>query len=432
LLPVIDLAPWTGWLIVEEFDILVLGAAAGGYASLALRRGTRGGMSAIPLALIGLVGAWTAMGIYRGFNAAGSAELGWFDGYYAASNSLRVAKSYLLATLMLPLLAVEMRRSCPRATGTLAAGLVAGLGLASLAVLWERLAFPGLLNFSSDYRVTALFWEMHVGGAALDGFLALTVPFAIRELLAANTGMRRTSAALCLLLAAYACLATFSRGVYLAVPVSVGLLALLLFMKGDARALPNATLALLKGCVLMAVMSVLFHLVFRAGGYRSLLAVLGAFALTLPLGNVARGIPARAWAAGLAAGAIAAAAGGAISVLLFKGIYVNFALAFATCALLLLVARRSAGMLPRIGALGAYAWLTMAAAGVALGWGGTAALRDSAIVLSLMMAVTLWNARADTPLWPEDLPFQGAIVGLAVLVAFAAAVFSGGAYFSSA
>lgn len=26
------------------------------------------------------------------------------------------------------------------------------------------------LNFSSNYRSTALFWEMHVGGAALDGF----------------------------------------------------------------------------------------------------------------------------------------------------------------------------------------------------------------------------------------------------------------------
>ena len=40
LLPIIDLAPWTGWLIVEEFDILVLGAAAGAYASMAMR-GTR-------------------------------------------------------------------------------------------------------------------------------------------------------------------------------------------------------------------------------------------------------------------------------------------------------------------------------------------------------------------------------------------------------
>ena len=42
LLPVIDLAPWTGWLIVEEFDMLVLGAAAGAYASIALRGETRG------------------------------------------------------------------------------------------------------------------------------------------------------------------------------------------------------------------------------------------------------------------------------------------------------------------------------------------------------------------------------------------------------
>ena len=56
------------------------------------------------------------------------------------------------------------------------------LGVA-LATLWERLAFTGLLNLSTDYRTTALFWEMHVGGAALDGFLALTVPFALREVL---------------------------------------------------------------------------------------------------------------------------------------------------------------------------------------------------------------------------------------------------------
>ena len=45
-----------------------------------------------------------------------------------------------------------------------------GLAGAALATVWERTAFTGLLNFSSDYRATALFWEMHVGGTALDGF----------------------------------------------------------------------------------------------------------------------------------------------------------------------------------------------------------------------------------------------------------------------
>src|SRR5437016_177866 len=35
---VIGFAPWTGWLMLEEWDLLALGAAAAGYASIALRR----------------------------------------------------------------------------------------------------------------------------------------------------------------------------------------------------------------------------------------------------------------------------------------------------------------------------------------------------------------------------------------------------------
>ena len=455
LLPIIDLAPWTGWLIVEEFDMLVLGAAAGAYTSMAVHgtrlRATGTGresaaaidaeaharataavqqarLSTGSLALIGLYGAWTVFGIYRGFSAAGSHDLGWFDGYYDASNSLRVTKSYLLAMLMSPLLVAEMRRSCPRAVGTLAAGLVAGLGFASLAVLWERLSFPGLLNFSSDYRATALFWEMHVGGAALDGFLALTVPFAVRELLIAQSAARKISAVLCLSLAAYACLTTFSRGVYLAVPISVGLLAFLLLIRDNARSFPSAVLAMLKGCALIGVMSVLSYWVFRAGGYRSLLAVLGALALTLPFGVIARHITARACAAGLALGVLAGAAGSALAMILFKGIYVNFVLAFACCSLLVFLAQQANRMPLMIGGLGAYVWLIIAAAGVALGWGGASALRDSAIVLSVLIALTLWNARSETPLWPAKLQLQAATVGVAALVAIATAVFSGGAY----
>ncbi|HCZ14988.1 MAG TPA: hypothetical protein DHV85_10405, partial [Candidatus Accumulibacter sp.] len=38
LLPVAGLAPWTGWIVVEEFDLLALGAALGCHARLVLRR----------------------------------------------------------------------------------------------------------------------------------------------------------------------------------------------------------------------------------------------------------------------------------------------------------------------------------------------------------------------------------------------------------
>src|SRR5579872_5877817 len=35
LLPLIGLAPWTGWITFEELDILILAVAAGGYARMA-------------------------------------------------------------------------------------------------------------------------------------------------------------------------------------------------------------------------------------------------------------------------------------------------------------------------------------------------------------------------------------------------------------
>jgi hypothetical protein len=35
LLPVVDFAPWSGWIVFEEFDLLVLAVAAGGFARLA-------------------------------------------------------------------------------------------------------------------------------------------------------------------------------------------------------------------------------------------------------------------------------------------------------------------------------------------------------------------------------------------------------------
>jgi hypothetical protein len=89
-------------------------------------------------------------------------------------------------------------------------------------VVWERLAFTGLANFSSDYRATGLFWEMHVGGAALDAVLALSVPFAVAALVTARVPWRWAVAALAA--GAGACtrhLVTFSRIVYLAVPLGV-------------------------------------------------------------------------------------------------------------------------------------------------------------------------------------------------------------------
>lgn len=117
-----------------------------------------------------------------------------------------------------------MQRAAPRAVRRLVLGMQVGLAVVGLAVLWERTAYPGLLDFSNRYRATALFWEMHVGGGTIDVYLALATPFAAWALWRARTRRAWAAAAMLALLTAHACLTTFSRGAY--VGVGLPLLAL--------------------------------------------------------------------------------------------------------------------------------------------------------------------------------------------------------------
>lgn len=447
LLPGIGLASWTGWMAFEEFDLLVLAAAAGGYAALTMRSRERhdthasspmpgaeshgGAVPNLPWYARALVIAFSVsilVGLYRGIASATTQGFGWFDGYDDALNSLRIAKGFFLVLLVLPLLQVELRRQREHSLDLLASGLVVGLTIASLAVVWERMAFTGLLNFSTNYRATGPFWEMHVGGAALDGYLALTAPFAVWQLLRAASPLRLAIAGGVALLAGYACLATFSRGLYIALPISIGLLALLVLRQSKSPSFASTAVPFVKGCAWSLVTAAGAYIVFRAGGYRSLLAVLGAVALMLPLRASARVVGARSWLTAVAFGSVLAAAGGLAATTIPKGNYVIFAAACACCAVLSWRERRAVGARSPIPALAAFVWTLVAAAIVAYGWGGDRALRDSAAVLLLLLVLTVWNSRASARLWPEDLKSQGAIIGAAALVAISVAVFSGGAY----
>ncbi|MBK7956303.1 MAG: hypothetical protein IPK02_21460 [Candidatus Accumulibacter sp.] len=254
LLPMAGFSPWTGWIGVEEFDLLALGAAAGSHAGLAAGRCERApgyfrssqrvsalvdraadsgrcGESAstrwfrLAQVVSGLLAASYLLALGRGLADAGGFPLGWFEGYEKPLNSLRLAKSFFLVLLLVPSLRSLLRRTPTLAGRRLVAGLLSGLGLVALAIVCERAGYPGIFNFSTPYRSTALFWEMHVGGAAVDGFLALTVPFVAYALAHARTPWRWALVAALAVVAAYACLTTFSRAVYLAVAVSLIVLA---------------------------------------------------------------------------------------------------------------------------------------------------------------------------------------------------------------
>lgn len=223
-IPVSSLAPWTGWLMFDEFDLLVAGTVCVECARLAWITRSRPPEPDVAirnsaLAAGALLAGLVLLGVYRGLADSGPSSFSLFAGYTDALNSIRVVKPLAYVLLLVAPLRYALRDAETRALAIdrLTSGVLFGLGLMTLAVLWERAANPGLLNFTSPYRTVAGFWEMHVGGAAIDGYLALTAPFLVWALWSAKTPLRWGAAAVLALLAEYACLTTFSRGVYLAV-----------------------------------------------------------------------------------------------------------------------------------------------------------------------------------------------------------------------
>lgn len=243
-LPFLNFAPWTGWLVLEEFDLLLLAVLAAGYFRLARRPRDTAFRWTQPLAfstsIIALFAAASLLSLARGVLDAGGLTWGWFQGYGDPMNSLRATKSLLWATLCIPLLLDALRQSVEQSCKRLAAGMLVGLVVVIGAVLWERAAFPGWFNFTSKYRTTALFWEMHVGGAAIDAYLALATPFVAWALRSARRPWQWAWGALLAVLVTYAGLTTFSRGVYLSMLAPLVLLGLLLWVQKaglDLRAL---------------------------------------------------------------------------------------------------------------------------------------------------------------------------------------------------
>jgi len=261
-LPVAHAGPWTGWIVFDEFDLVALGAIGAAQARMAWlarsREGSPGSPLPVPgwtLVLVCTFLAATMLAWARAFVDQVPAG-GWFAGYEDGLNSLRIAKSAIYAFVFLPTLREAARHSKVDLFRRTALGMVCGTIVVSIAAISERLAYPGLVDFSEPYRTVALFWEMHVGGAALDAFLAMAAPFVAWTVVRASTSVRFAAAAAFALAVEYVCLTTFSRGVYLAVSSSVVALTLWLVRRGEMRdwirARRLAALALIAALLLQA------------------------------------------------------------------------------------------------------------------------------------------------------------------------------------
>ncbi|MCG5497524.1 hypothetical protein [Ectothiorhodospira variabilis] len=159
-------------------------------------------------------------------------------------NALRLAKGVFWALLLWPFFAVGSRDRAA-AFDRFALGMVLGLAAAILAVLWERLIFPGLHDYSTEYRAVGLFSDVHTGGAFLEGYLVAAAPFLLIMLFWRARWFWWPLAGVLFLLTAYAVAVTFARAGYagLLVVVMVVLASALWRLGAQPRALAGGALA---------------------------------------------------------------------------------------------------------------------------------------------------------------------------------------------
>jgi hypothetical protein len=437
LLPLLALAPWSGWISVEEMDLLVLAVAAGGYGRWALRpQPHRSGIdvgAALALLLLALWTVSVVISLMRGITDAGGLTLDWYQAYRGPMNALRLAKPTLAVWLLLPLWLRLEATPDARATDRLTLGLALCHAAAALSCLYERLAYTGLLNFSADYRTTGLFWEMHIGGAGLDACLAMTFPFAWRLWAKAQSRWASVLSLALLLLGVYAVLTTFSRILLLAVPL--GIVVMLWMQRHRGTAAPTSSSSatasrrqLLTFGMLCLAIGLAAAWLFVGAGYRGLAALLGSSALLLMLAPKAARLQAREWALAVALALVFGPLWLALAWWLPKGPYVAFALILAMSLATAMGLLRLPS--PTALAVGGY-WVAVACLGlVAWHWGGERGLHTAwpaiaLLALALPLVATLWPDP-----WPDHLRWQAGAWTLLGAIAMVIALFGGGSYMS--
>src|SRR5262249_35249294 len=150
----------------------------------------------------------------------------------------RVAKAVVWAVLLLAPLQICLRENSARSATFFILGTSLGLALVGIIVLWERGIFlaiaqahglyagrwailSALLDFTSAYRSTALFTELHTGGEAMDTYLALALPIAAAGVLGTRWIAWRALCFVGLGLGTYAAAAGYSRSLYAACGVGL-------------------------------------------------------------------------------------------------------------------------------------------------------------------------------------------------------------------
>ncbi len=228
LLPIMDFAPYTGRFFFDEFDLVILTTLAF-YFWQKPKLPNRSLLSALTILLLAIFSLLYTVSLLIGLLPLQHIDANSFSSYYSNYNSLRVGKGMFFSLMLLPFLQQTVRRYRFAYT-YFSYGILIGLAMVIGASCFERFLFPGLFNFSSNYRIIALFSSMHTGGGHIDVYLALTLPFIAILFLNSSPSWLKNALGIGLFITGlYVVLVTFSRGVYFSTVLEFFTIAILLW-----------------------------------------------------------------------------------------------------------------------------------------------------------------------------------------------------------
>jgi hypothetical protein len=221
-LPVLDLSQWSGRFFLDEFDLVVMTTLAFAYVVQPWQSSDRLSADArLRVASYAFLVCY-AISVVIGLLPLSSLDANAFSNYFSHYNALRMAKGVAFG-FALASLASRCVRSGVDVFRALATGTAIGLALLAAIALWERHVMVGVFDWTRDYRITGMFSGMHVGGGAIDAYVATAIPLVLYAV-GQSRGPLRLAGIVLVAGAIYTVIATYSRGAYVA--VAAGLLVM--------------------------------------------------------------------------------------------------------------------------------------------------------------------------------------------------------------
>lgn len=160
--------------------------------------------------------------------------------YYSGLYSFKIAKGLIYGLTLALLFHNQYKRNSTTLIKCLIMGGWFGSLIMFLTVLWERHTLVPLLNmqpwwaiasslldFTSSYRVTGLFSDMHTGGEAIDGIYLLLVPLNLFGFYWFERNSLRFISLVALFIICYCIMVGFTRATYFSMAISIFSFAIL-------------------------------------------------------------------------------------------------------------------------------------------------------------------------------------------------------------